>query len=78
MELTSMLAAGVTYFEPEDSGFQHFVQDTYGQLVDAGSGSAQQAAATGFQPVHFAAASTGEFHCFAWYSQQFVMLHTSK
>lgn len=56
-----MLAAGVTYFEPEDSGFQHFVQDTYGQLVDAGSESAQQAAATGFQPVHFAAASTGEF-----------------
>lgn len=75
-----MLAAGVTDFAPEDTVFQQFVKDIFGQPVTAGSGSAQQAAAeasTGFQPAHFAAGSTGELHCFAWYSQC-VRLHTSK
>ncbi len=80
MELTSVLAAGVTDLEPEDSEFQQLVQNTYGQLVDADRRSAQRAAAeatTGFQSAYLAAASTGEFQCFAWYSQC-VMLHTSK
>ena len=75
-----MLSAGVTDLLPEDSVFHQFVKQMFGQPVDAGSRSAQQAAAeatTGFQPVQFAAASTGEFHCFAWYSQC-VRLHTSE
>ncbi len=75
-----MLTAGVPDLLPEDSVFHHFVKQMFGQPVDTGSGSAQQAAAeatTGFQPVQIAAASTGEFHCFAWYSQC-VRLHTSK
>ncbi|KAL0037366.1 hypothetical protein WJX79_004254 [Trebouxia sp. C0005] len=53
--------AGVTDLSPEDSEFHQFVKDIFGQPVDAGRGSAQQAAAeatTGFQPVRFAAAST--------------------
>lgn len=80
MELISVLPAGVTDLSPEDSEFHQFVKDIFGQPVDAGRGSAQQAAAeatTGFQPVRFAAASTGELHSFAWYSQC-VRLHTSK
>ena len=68
MELTAVLAAGVTDLAPEDNEFQQFVRDIYSQPVDAGGGSAQQAAAeatTGFQPAQFAAASTGELHSFA-------------
>ena len=75
-----MLAAGVTDLSPEDDVFHQFVKQIFGQPEDVGSGSAQQAAAeatTGFPPAQTAAASTGERHSFAWYSQC-VRLHTSK